>query len=395
MASPRSNVRAHWPNASTDREWTALRATDARARPLGAYYRIADNDPIHVQAAIAEADSVFLTVLIHGGWRNNELLRAGAEGRLKRIPNIGAGRNLHAVAIVGYTSNGFIVQNSWGSAWGSAGFALLSYEDWSENRQDAWVARPGPRTNDFKGRPRIYAADFGGPTEQTTQAETAVVGLDVPAALLDFIVTTGRNGRLNGSHRLKSRRAQLANKARHVLRQRVVKGYRHVVLHAYGRCDVEAEGLAIASRLFQASREREQATYSFVWETGSLAPILSLLRSPEWTNGQDTADLLGSPAAAVSRLLKQGSANPSRRRCCSSPIDSARLETAAGSSRCSLANRRRGPFILERTTLHNASRRARRTLCLTPCRRRGRCPISVIAVEQRLGKRVKKSSAHR
>ena len=34
----------------------------------------------------------------------------------------------HAVAIVGYTSDSFIVRNSWGTGWGDKGFAFASNE---------------------------------------------------------------------------------------------------------------------------------------------------------------------------------------------------------------------------------------------------------------------------
>jgi hypothetical protein len=37
-------------------------------------------------------------------------------------------RGGHAVAIVGYTPDHFIIRNSWGTDWGSYGFALASYE---------------------------------------------------------------------------------------------------------------------------------------------------------------------------------------------------------------------------------------------------------------------------
>jgi hypothetical protein len=35
------------------------------------------------------------------------------------------------------------VQNSWGTSWGSNGFAILSYNDWLENGMDVWVAVMG------------------------------------------------------------------------------------------------------------------------------------------------------------------------------------------------------------------------------------------------------------
>ena len=57
-----------------------------------------------------------------------------------RIPYRSGTIGGHAFAIVGYTEDGFWVQNSWGASWGDNGLALWAYEDWLENVQDA--ARP-------------------------------------------------------------------------------------------------------------------------------------------------------------------------------------------------------------------------------------------------------------
>lgn len=37
---------------------------------------------------------------------------------------------LHAMAVVGYNSKGFIIRNSWGDDWGNNGYCNFSYEDW-------------------------------------------------------------------------------------------------------------------------------------------------------------------------------------------------------------------------------------------------------------------------
>ena len=55
----------------------------------------------------------------------------------------------HAFAIVGYTPDGFLVQNSWGDDWGGflagrrrlKGVALWRYADFEKNVWDLWVAR--------------------------------------------------------------------------------------------------------------------------------------------------------------------------------------------------------------------------------------------------------------
>ena len=44
---------------------------------------------------------------------------------------------------MGYNRDGFIIQNSWGSDWGTAGRAVLPYEDWLDNAMDCWVAQLG------------------------------------------------------------------------------------------------------------------------------------------------------------------------------------------------------------------------------------------------------------
>jgi C1A family cysteine protease len=36
----------------------------------------------------------------------------------------------HAMAVVGYNRQGFIIRNSWGSGWGDNGYTIYPYEDW-------------------------------------------------------------------------------------------------------------------------------------------------------------------------------------------------------------------------------------------------------------------------
>lgn len=107
---------------------------DAAQRPLGAYYRIEKKSISDLQSAIHEVKAIYCSANVHKGW----FLKKTSEPVI--IPPDRKSVGGHAFAIVGYTEDGFIVQNSWGPGWGYHGFAILSYEDWAANATDAWVA---------------------------------------------------------------------------------------------------------------------------------------------------------------------------------------------------------------------------------------------------------------
>lgn len=120
---------------------------DAARRPLGAYYRVNARSISDLQAAIHEVRAVYCSARVHDGWtaENLTLPKDPTIGAIK-VPHIGTQTKMtggHAFAMVGYTSKGFIIQNSWGPKWGHSGFALLAYGDWIENGNDAWVAALG------------------------------------------------------------------------------------------------------------------------------------------------------------------------------------------------------------------------------------------------------------
>lgn len=110
-------------------------AEEARGTSLGAFFRLR-----HVlydyHAALHEAGAIAVSAMLHPGW---EQARSGG-----RNATIGPGKppskaEAHAFAIVGYTPDGFWIQNSYGAEWGDQGLAIWPYEDWSRNVLDAWV----------------------------------------------------------------------------------------------------------------------------------------------------------------------------------------------------------------------------------------------------------------
>lgn len=119
---------------------------DAVRRPLGAYYRVDPRSVTDMHVALNEVGILYVTAACHDGWDKGLGVRQKGWWHIppqKATPADGG----HAFAIVGYNSDGFIIQNSWGRNWGSAGRAVLAYEDWLDNAMDCWVAQLGVVTD--------------------------------------------------------------------------------------------------------------------------------------------------------------------------------------------------------------------------------------------------------
>ncbi|MBP7133272.1 MAG: C1 family peptidase [Aquabacterium sp.] len=114
---------------------------DALACTLGVYYRVDVRSVVDMQAAIRQNGAIYVSATVHEGWGvpSRKTLRGHAD--LVRIKPVDQPKEAggHAFALVGYNESGFVVQNSWGTEWGSHGFALLPYEDWVMHGTDAWV----------------------------------------------------------------------------------------------------------------------------------------------------------------------------------------------------------------------------------------------------------------
>ena len=122
-------------------------AQRASATTLGVYYRVDRKSITDMQAAIQEVGAVYASAFTHEGWGQVTLSRQAPSGHatIAEIPFDGRPSEIsgHAFALVGFNGRGFVIQNSWGKAWGSGGFALLSYVDWLANAMDAWVVAMG------------------------------------------------------------------------------------------------------------------------------------------------------------------------------------------------------------------------------------------------------------
>ncbi|MBP0624988.1 C1 family peptidase [Cupriavidus consociatus] len=157
---------------------TKQRTSDARRRPLGAYFRVNHKDLVAMHAAIAEVGVLYATSTVHEGWRD-----VGSNGVIELSDQPLGG---HAFAIVAYDDEGFWIQNSWGPSWGHGGFARISYDDWLRNGTDVWVARLGAPVTLRE-------------VESTAAAHAASSGESVAYSYADLrphIVSVGNDGQL-------------------------------------------------------------------------------------------------------------------------------------------------------------------------------------------------------
>ena len=192
-------TEAAWPaNVHGPDHFTPDIATEALNTPGGAYYRVMHKQVRDVHAALEEAGIVYMTLMVHEGWdRPGEKVRtinyAHFGNAITRdfpvIVRKGRADSGHAVAIVGYTREGFIIQNSWGTTWGSGGFALLPYEDYMLHATDVWVAQLGvPATVDLWSDEGFAESTAG------MQRATQTIPLN---EIRPYVVNVGNNGELS------------------------------------------------------------------------------------------------------------------------------------------------------------------------------------------------------
>lgn len=180
------------------RALTQKLAKEAARTPGGAYYRVSHRNIRDLHAALAETGILYMTLMVHSGWdkpgprtRSIQFTQKGKQRTLK-LPVIrrrGRAEDGHAVAIVGYTAEGFIIQNSWGTSWGAEGFALLPYEDYMLHATDVWVAQLGVPVS-------LHSWSDEGADSAGLHRATAAIPL---ADIRPYVVDVSNNGELSSS----------------------------------------------------------------------------------------------------------------------------------------------------------------------------------------------------
>lgn len=161
---------------------------DAANRPLGAYYRIDAKSVTDMQIALNETGVLYASSMVHDGWD------IGKQTAIITIPEKKEIIGGHAFVIVGYNTEGFIVQNSWGKDWGLNGKAILGYQDWIKNAMDCWLLQIGV--------PTTLNAEIGSsPSLRLTKGEVTIANDKVNRnrEIAPFIINVQNNGELSHS----------------------------------------------------------------------------------------------------------------------------------------------------------------------------------------------------
>lgn len=258
---------------------------DGVMRPLGAYYRVEPQSVVDMQIALNETGVLLASADTHDGWDKGDALPLSKRKPLWSIPYVrgASGGGGHAFAIVGYTSCGFIVQNSWGNGWGSQGLAILSYDDWIANGWDCWASQLGVVTENH------HAAALGGISRHRTLGSTRAGMLDIHA-LSPYIVNTGNDGKLSSSGVFHTRPEDIDEMISVLMpAHRAEWGIPasqplDVALYAHGGLVDESAAAQTASQWIPLLKQHHVFPIFFMWESGLIETILNEIR--DWFRGR-------------------------------------------------------------------------------------------------------------
>jgi Papain family cysteine protease len=227
---------------------------------------------------------------VHTGWDEVETRRTKRVADLPVIPFDKVTMDgAHAFALVGYTPEGFIVQNSWGPDWGHNGFAVMRYEDWLKNGTDAWVAVMGaprqfqvtPGAYATAHRPALAARGAGAAATIAGAAKDLHPGVWDDATVLRHTIILGNNGR--------AERRNIAHRdgaeAVHSVAQDALLAWAKsrsektvkVALYAHGGLNSEASSLKRVAVLGPWFATNGIFPVFFTWRTGAKETILNML----------------------------------------------------------------------------------------------------------------------
>ncbi len=275
---------SEWPIELADsKHFTPKIAQAALATPGGAFYRVMHRQVRDVHAAIAENGIVYCTLMVHGGW-SNPILRDSDKhkpfvyvenGNLRERPmpvirREGRADGGHAVALVGYTDEGFIVQNSWGPSWGAGGFALLPYEDFLIHATDVWVAQLGVPV-----KADVWVNQARSESKSGLQRASESIPLE---QIRPYVIDVGNNGMLSNTGSYWTTRDDVRRLFDEIIPQATKTWQRRrVLLYLHGGLNDER---TVARRIVAFKNvmlENEIYPLHIMWESGAWESLYGLI----------------------------------------------------------------------------------------------------------------------
>jgi len=243
-----------------DRRLTDERAREARARPLGAYFRVNHKDLIAMHSAITETGILYATSMVHEGW--DQITQKG------HIPYRSKKLGGHAFAIVAYDKDGLWIQNSWGPDWGAGGLARITYDDWLENGTDVWVAR--------LGAPVTLATETG-----QAAAMSAAAGATATYAFCDIrphVVSIENDGRLRGTGTYATAEHQVEEIFKNDF-PRITADWKakRLMLYAHGGLTGEASAIQRLADVRAPMLAAQVYPLAFIWRTDFWTTVTNIL----------------------------------------------------------------------------------------------------------------------
>jgi hypothetical protein len=246
---------------------------DAVRRPLGAYYRVDPRSVTDMHVALNEVGILYATAACHDGWDKGLGMKQMGWWHIpaqKATPADGG----HAFVIIGYNRDGFIIQNSWGTDWGSAGRAVLAYEDWLDNAMDCWVAQLGVVTD-----LHLEIAHSTGLRVRSGKVHIAGDPTLRMREINPFIIDMENNGRLSNTGDFRTQESDveaLVNQQLATARGEWGLGRNDAVdiaIYAHGGLTSEADAAATAAKWIPALYDAHIFPIFLMWETDLMSTL--------------------------------------------------------------------------------------------------------------------------
>jgi hypothetical protein len=296
---------------------------DAVRRPLGAYYRIDTRSITDMHVALNEIGILYASAVCHSGWDDGFSKTSQPKSGYWAIPRRKASLSDggHAFAIVGYNQDGFIIQNSWGTGWGTKGRAVLPYEDWLDNAMDCWVAQLGVVTE-------LHLTIAQSPTLRLKAGKVQLASESSlrKREISPFIINMENNGRLSNTGDFRTQESDIeALITYHLGKARTAWGLSKndpvdIAIYAHGGLTSEEGAGETAAKWIPALYEHKIFPIFLMWETdfwstlkGRLEDVLEGQPRPtgglfdgvkSWWN-ERLEKLLAAPGTAIWSEMKQ------------------------------------------------------------------------------------------